>query len=470
MRDKLVIGLETHIELSTKSKIFCSCPTKFGDKPNSNTCPVCLGLPGILPRLNKEVIVYAVKMGIALGCTIADNISMSRKNYIYPDLVKAYQITQGDSPLCRDGKVKLRSGKTIRIKRIHIEEDAGKLIHADNGMYIDYNRAGVPLIEIVTEPDFSDASEVSEYLDIIRLTAKYLGISDCKMQEGSMRSDVNISLSRDNISGDRCEIKNMNSISNIVKAIDAEYNRQLSLINSGHSVIRETLRYDELSGKTAPMRSKEDSADYRYFDEPDIPIVSVSKDFVSCVSSAIPRLPGELIDNFINKYKLSEGDAYMLVKYKPICEFFIKLSELSGNPSLSCKLITKYLFSLITDENDRDNPNLLPEPKYIADIALRLDNNTLSPKLVKSVFEKIFKENKTISELYSDEELIPVGIDSCSDEIISVINSNPKIVSDYKNGKTKALSALIGLSMRQTKGRANANDVKNFILNEINAM
>ncbi len=470
MSNELTIGIETHIELSTNSKIFCSCPTSFGVLPNSNTCPVCLGLPGVLPNLNMEVLAYAVKMGISLGCEISENIRMSRKNYIYPDLVKAYQITQSSMPVCKNGSVCLKSGKIIRINRIHIEEDAGKLIHSENGIFIDYNRAGVPLIEIVTEPDFSSADEVREYLGIIRLNAKYLGISDCKLQEGSMRSDVNISIMKDNVLGERCEIKNMNSLSNIIKAIDAEYKRQLALIESGESVDRQTLKYDEISNITSPMRSKEDSSDYRYFDEPDIPVISIDSGFVADIRKNIPPLPRDIMQRFIDEYCLSTDDAYMLVKYKPICDFFIETASVSGNPKLSARLIIKHLFSLISDENDRDNGDLLPKPEYIADIVIALGENKLSQNLVKSVFERVFKANKPMSELYTEDELIPVGIESFSKEIISVISNNTKIVSDYKGGKDKALSALIGLCMRETKGKCDANELKAFILKQINAI
>lgn len=468
MANKLVIGLETHIELSTKSKIFCPCPTKFGDIPNSNTCPVCLGLPGVLPALNKDVISYAVKMGMALGCEISHSLRMSRKNYIYPDLVKAYQITQSDSPLCKNGRIILQSGKEIRINRIHIEEDAGKLIHETDGINIDYNRAGVPLIEIVTEPDFSSADEVLEYLDIIRLNAKYLGISDCRLQEGSMRCDVNISVERDGVIKERCEIKNMNSFSNIAKAIESEYKRQLAIIENGSEVTRETLRYNESENITEPMRLKEDSSDYRYFDEPDILPICVDEEFISSLSSDFPRLPHEIMTEFIKTYHLTAQDAYMLIRYKPICEFYAELVKLTNSPRLSCMLITKHLFSLIGDENERDNPELLPNPEYIAEIILRLEEKRLSANLVKAVFEKVFRYNKSIAELFSDEELMPVRIEDYADEITAVINTNQKIVSDYKSGKHKALSALIGLSMKATKGRADANEVKNFILKQIN--
>ncbi|MDY4191517.1 MAG: Asp-tRNA(Asn)/Glu-tRNA(Gln) amidotransferase subunit GatB, partial [Oscillospiraceae bacterium] len=275
---ELVAGLETHVELSTKAKIFCSCSTAFGGQPNSHCCPVCIGLPGTLPKLNRQVVRYAIRAGLALGCRISEISKMDRKNYVYPDLPKAYQISQFDKPLCRDGAVELSNGRTIRINRIHIEEDAGKLIHERGDTFVDYNRGGVPLIEIVTEPDFRSVGEVKEYVELLQLTMKYLGISDCRMEEGSLRCDVNLSVRAQGSEalGTRTEIKNMNSFTHIARAMEYEFSRQQELLASGEPVIQETLRYDTASGVTESMRSKEDAQDYRYFRDPDLVTIRVT--------------------------------------------------------------------------------------------------------------------------------------------------------------------------------------------------
>ena len=298
MRYELVAGLETHVELSTKTKIFCGCTTEFGGSPNTHCCPICIGLPGTLPKLNKEVVRYAIRAGLATNCEISRISKMDRKNYCYPDLSKAYQISQYDKPLCKNGYIELSSGRRIRLNRIHIEEDAGKLIHQKGDTYVDYNRGGVPLIEIVTEPDFRSVDEVREYVEKLQLIMRYIGVSDCKMQEGSMRCDVNISVRPEGQKefGTRTEIKNMNSIAFMAKAIEYEQERQIDIIESGGSVQQETLRYDDATNTTSSMRGKEDANDYRYFRDPDLVTINVTDQEVEELEKTIPELPDEKLE------------------------------------------------------------------------------------------------------------------------------------------------------------------------------
>ena len=290
---EMIAGLETHIELSTQTKIFCSCSTSFGSQPNTHCCPVCIGLPGALPVLNRRVVEFAVMAGLATNCRINTSSRMDRKNYVYPDLPKAYQISQYDRPLCEDGHLTLSNGRTIRITRIHIEEDAGKLVHADDNTYIDYNRGGVPLIEIVTEPDFRSVEEIREYLELLQLTMKTIGVSDCKMQEGSVRCDVNLSVRPMGCDtfGIRTEIKNMNSFSFMEKAVAYEVQRQIEVIESGGTVVQETRRYNESEGITEGMRGKEDADDYRYFREPDLVAIELQSEQIEALLSQLPELP-----------------------------------------------------------------------------------------------------------------------------------------------------------------------------------
>ena len=292
---ELVAGFETHIELSTKTKIFCSCTTEFGGEPNSHCCPVCIGLPGTLPKLNREVVNFAIKAGLATHGEIAEISKMDRKNYCYPDLAKAYQISQLYAPLTIGGYIELSSGKKIRLNHIHIEEDAGKLIHQNGDSYVDYNRGGVPLIEIVSEPDIRSIDEAREYVEKLQQLMRYIGISDCRMQEGSMRCDVKISVRPvgQEEFGTRAEIKNMNSINNICKAMEYEFNRQVNLIESGGKVVQETLRYDAEKNTTSSMRSKEDAHDYRYFRDPDLVTICVTKEEVEAIRATLPELPSD---------------------------------------------------------------------------------------------------------------------------------------------------------------------------------
>ena len=308
MKYELVAGFETHVELSTDTKIFCSCTTKFGGEPNTHCCPICIGLPGTLPKLNKKVVEYAIRAGLATNCEIAEISKMDRKNYCYPDLPKAYQISQYDMPLCNHGYIELSNGRKIRILRIHIEEDAGKLVHSRGSTMVDYNRGGVPLIEIVSEPDIRSVEEAKEYVEKLQLIMRYIGVSDCKMQEGSMRCDVNISVRPEGSEklGTRTEIKNMNSINFIAKAMEYEFGRQVDLIESGEKVIQETLRYDDVTNTTSGMRGKEDANDYRYFRDPDLVTINVPRERVEEIKASLPELPFAKQKRYVEELGLPE--------------------------------------------------------------------------------------------------------------------------------------------------------------------
>lgn len=466
MNFETVIGLETHIELSTKSKIFCGCTTKFGHEPNSNCCPVCIGLPGSLPRLNKKVVEYAIMMGLATNCTIAKKIKMDRKNYVYPDLSKAYQISQLEEPICVGGFVELSNGKKIRLNRIHIEEDAGKLVHERGRAFVDYNRAGVPLIEIVTEPDFSNADEVKEYLERLRLTAKYLQISDCKMQEGSMRCDVNISVREVGATkyGTRTELKNMNSISFIVKAIEFESARQIECIENKEPIIQETRRFVESDNSTESMRGKEDSQDYRYFKEPDLPYVPLSEIEKSVRENFNIELPDKKLIRYIDEYALSEKDAYLIVKYQPIAIYFEKMVEITHNPKSCATVLINQIYKHLATEEDKEEGNIPVKAEYLAEVISLIDKGEILNNFLTQIVDKMVIENKPVAELFNLADFKGADGGEVEKIIKDVILNNQKIVDDYLSGKEKAIFALVGQVMKQTKGKANAQNVQDLII------
>ena len=465
MEYELVVGLETHIELSTKSKIFCSCSTKFGGTPNTHCCPVCIGLPGTLPKLNKAVVQYAVKAGLAVNCTISNTSKMDRKNYVYPDLAKAYQISQFDYPLCRNGFLELSNGKQIRINRIHIEEDAGKLIHDNGDVYIDYNRGGVPLVEIVTEPDFRSADEVREYLEKLRLTMKYLGVSDCKMQEGSMRCDVNISVRKTgNLAfGVRTEIKNMNSLSFIVKAINSEFDRQIRTLESGGQIIQQTLRYNEATGRCEPMRDKEESDDYRYFREPDLPYVYISDEEINTIKKDIPELLDAKIQRYVTQYGISKTDAMQIVKYANIARLFEEMVSISNSPKLCVNVLFTHIFRYFEDDASKEISALPVTAQQIAEVVTMVDKGEISVNFIKKILEKMFETGKAFGELFNKNDFAAIESAELEQVIDKVLAENSKIIDDYRAGKTKAIGALIGMIMRETHGRADAKLAENII-------
>lgn len=468
MSYEMVIGLETHVELSTNTKIFCGCTTAFGGEPNTHCCPVCIGLPGVLPKLNEKVVEYACRAGLATNCKIAEKSKMDRKNYVYPDLPKAYQISQFDIPLCAGGHITLQNGRQIRINRIHIEEDAGKLVHENGDIYIDYNRGGVPLIEIVSEPDLRSAEEVREYLEEIQKIMRYIGVSDCKMQEGSLRCDVNVSLrkSADAPFGTRAEIKNMNSFTFITRAIEAEYRRQKDLLDAGQGVVQETRRYIEATGDTESMRDKEDSHDYRYFPDPDLVTIAVTKQQLAAWQKSIPELPAEKLARYTKTMDLPQQDALLLTKYHAVAAYFEELSALSGQPKAAASCMLGPVFRHLGTEEEKEACDL-PPAAYLAELLGRAAGGTLPPALIKTFAERILQERKPLAEVATPEELSGAGQDEVLAIVTEVVQNNPQAVADYKAGKLKAAKALLGQVMRATKGRADPLEAEQLIVSAL---
>ena len=458
MKYELVAGFETHVELSTKTKIFCSCTTAFGGEPNTHCCPVCIGLPGTLPKLNEKVVEYAIMAGLATDCEIAEIAKMDRKNYCYPDLPKAYQISQYDKPLCQHGFIQLSNGRKIRILRIHIEEDAGKLIHNHGDTYVDYNRGGVPLIEIVTEPDFRSIDEAKEYVERLQQVMRYIGVSDCRMQEGSMRCDVNISVrpvGSDKL-GTRTEIKNMNSITNIAKAMEYEYERQVELIESGGAVVQETLRYDDADGTTSPMRSKEDAHDYRYFREPDLVTIHVPRERVEEIRSRLPELPAQKLRRYVDEYGIPEKDAAMLTKYRAIAEYFDAAIKGLKNPKTASNFIIGQIFRRLETEADKEAFAILTTAEQLNELCGLLESGKLKNNLAKTALEKMLDTGKPVTEFVSESDMAGLDDSTLTEYCRNAIAAMPAAAADYRSGKEKALMAILGNVMKQSRGRADA--------------
>ena len=458
---ELVAGFETHVELSTKTKIFCSCTTAFGGDPNTHCCPVCIGLPGTLPKLNERVVEYAIMAGLATNCEIAEIAKMDRKNYCYPDLPKAYQISQYDKPLCQHGYIRLSNGRKIRILRIHIEEDAGKLIHNHGDTYVDYNRGGVPLIEIVTEPDFRSIDEAKEYVERLQQIMRYIGVSDCRMQEGSMRCDVNISVRPEGSEklGTRTEIKNMNSITNIAKAMEYEFERQCDLIENGGAVVQETLRYDDVTGTTSSMRSKEDAHDYRYFREPDLVTIAVPRERVEEIKSRLPQLPEQKYARYTQEYEIPEKDAAQLTKYRSISEYFDKAITGLKAPKTASNFIIGQMFRRLETEADKEAFDVKTTPKHLNELCKLLESGKLKNNLAKKTLEQMLDTGKPVTDFVNESDMAGLDDATLTEYCNNAINAMPAAVNDYKSGKEKALMAILGNVMKQSRGRADAGAV-----------
>lgn len=465
MRYELVAGLETHVELSTKTKIFCGCTTEFGGSPNTHCCPICIGLPGTLPKLNKQVVRYAIRAGLATNCEISRISKMDRKNYCYPDLSKAYQISQYDKPLCKNGYIELSSGRRIRLNRIHIEEDAGKLIHQKGDTYVDYNRGGVPLIEIVTEPDFRSVDEVREYVEKLQLIMRYIGVSDCKMQEGSMRCDVNISVRPEGQKefGTRTEIKNMNSIAFMAKAIEYEQERQIDIIESGGSVQQETLRYDDATNTTSSMRGKEDANDYRYFRDPDLVTINVTDQEVEELEKTIPELSDEKLERYVEKLGIPESDAQLLVKYRRVAEYFERASEGTANPRTAANFIIGQIFRTIENESAKEEFDIPVSAESLRELIKLLDSKKIRMNLAKSTLDKMLETGKKASELISEKDMGGLDEEATKKLCQEAVDANPNAVADYKNGKEKAVKAIVGYVMKNSRGKADAMKAEEII-------
>ena len=458
MKYELVAGFETHIELATKTKIFCGCTTEFGGEPNSHCCPVCIGLPGTLPKLNREVVNYAIRAGLATHSEIAEISKMDRKNYCYPDLAKAYQISQLYAPLIIGGYIELSNGKKIRLNHIHIEEDAGKLIHKDGDTYVDYNRGGVPLIEIVSEPDIRSIDEAREYVEKLQQLMRYIGISDCRMQEGSMRCDVNISVRPEGQAelGTRTEIKNMNSINNIAKAMEYEFNRQVALIESGGKVVQETLRYDDATNTTSSMRSKEDAHDYRYFRDPDLVTIYVTKEEVEEIKKTLPELPADKCRRYIAELGIPEKDAQLLTKYRKISEYFDEAIKGVKSAKVVSNFIIGQIFSRTETEADKEIFDVAVSPAQLNELVKLIDAGKIKNNLAKATLEKMLDSGKGALEFISESDMGGLDENTLVELCKQAIETNPKAVEDYKNGKEKAIKAIVGNVMKNSRGKADA--------------
>ena len=461
MKYELVAGFETHIELGTDTKIFCSCSTEFGGEPNSHCCPVCIGLPGTLPKLNKKVVEYGIMAGLATNCEIANVSKMDRKNYCYPDLSKAYQISQLYAPLCNRGYVELSNGRKIRIHHIHIEEDAGKLIHNHGDTYVDYNRGGVPLIEIVSEPDIRSIDEAREYVEKLQQIMRYIGISDCRMQEGSMRCDVNISVRPEGSDklGTRTEIKNMNSITFITKAMEYEFERQVDLIENGEKVVQETLRYDDATNTTSSMRSKEDAHDYRYFLDPDLVTIKVTDEEIEEIKAKLPELPHIKKQRYVDEFGVPESDAGLLTKYRNISEYFDKAIDGLKKPKTVSNFIIGQIFRVLQTEEDKESFDIKTTPQQLNQLCKLLEEGKIQNNLAKSTLDKMLETGKDCTEYISEEDMAGLD-DNFVDQLCKqAIEANPKAVQQYKEGKEKAIMACMGFVMKNSKGKANAQEV-----------
>ncbi len=466
-----VIGLEVHVELATKTKIFCGCSTAFGGAPNTHTCPVCTGMPGSLPVLNKKVVEYAAAVGLATNCNITKDCKFDRKNYFYPDNPQNYQISQLYLPICRDGHVdiELEDGtvKPVRIHEIHMEEDAGKLVHDDwsGESLVDFNRSGVPLIEIVSEPDMRSAKEVIAYLEKLRLIIQYLGASDCKLQEGSMRADVNLSVREVGTAefGTRTETKNLNSFSAIERAIEAEKNRQIDLIESGEKVVQETRRWNDDKEYSYAMRSKEDAQDYRYFPDPDLVPIHISDEWLEEIRSRQPEFKTEKMKRYKEEFGIPDYDIEILTDSKKLADIFEQTTAICNNP----KKVSNWLMvetMRIIKEKSMDVSDISFSPANLAALIKLTDDGSINSSVAKEVFEKIFDEDIDPVKYVEENGLKQVNDEGALKKTVEdIIAANPQSVEDYRSGKEKAIGFLVGQTMKAMKGKANPAMVNDML-------
>ena len=472
MEYDIVIGMEIHAELATKSKIFCSCSTKFGADENTHACPVCLGMPGVLPVLNEKVVEYATRAGLALNCHIANFSKMDRKNYFYPDLPKAYQTSQFDLPICTGGVVDIEvegEKKEIGITRIHIEEDAGKLLHESaDGTLVDVNRCGVPLIEIVTEPDIRGAEEARVFAEKIRNILEYVGVSDCNMEEGSIRFDVNLSVKEkgSDVLGTRTEMKNLNSFRALVRAVQYESKRQIIELKKGHRIIQETRKWDDVKGVSSSMRSKEEAHDYRYFPEPDLVPIVITDETIEQIKSELPELPEAKRARYVAEYKLPDYDAGVLTASKVTAKFFEETVALYDEP----KQISNWLMvdiPAMLKEKELSMENIPFTPAQLAELLKLIKDGTISGTIGKKVLVKMFEEDKNPKAIVEENNWAQMSDTSELESIIAqIIEDNPKSIEDIGAGNQKAYGFLTGQVMKATKGQANPQ-VANKIIREL---
>lgn len=479
MQYEPVIGLEVHVQLNTETKIFCGCSTKFGSEPNSQTCPVCLGMPGVLPVLNKSALDKAVLAGLALNCQVSQYSKFDRKNYFYPDLPKAYQISQYDKPVCLNGFIEISTPggtKKIGITRLHMEEDAGKSIHSEdksaNISYVDLNRTGVPLAEIVSEPDMRSADEAYEYLNKLKSIIKYTGVSDVNMEEGSLRCDVNVSVRELGAPafGEKVEVKNLNSFKAVKAAINYEIERQISLIDSGEkkAIVQETRLWDADRQETYSMRSKEDAHDYRYFPDPDLTPVIITDEYIKSLRAMLPELPDARKNRFAAEYSIPAYDAEVLTAVKQVADYYEDVIKCGANPKKASNWIMSELLGQLQDPEQIDSFPV--KPANLASLLKLIDNDTISGKIAKTVFREMIDTGKNADLIVEEKGLKQVSDTSEIESIIiRVIESNPQSVDDYKNGKEKAMGFLVGQIMKESKGKANPKLVNELLLKKLNS-
>ncbi|ABO50850.1 aspartyl/glutamyl-tRNA(Asn/Gln) amidotransferase subunit B [Desulforamulus reducens MI-1] len=468
-----VIGIEVHVELKTNTKIFCNSTTEFGGDPNHHTCPVCLGLPGTLPVLNKKVVEYAVRASLALNCQVANFSKFDRKNYYYPDLPKNYQISQYDLPIAEHGYLDIVADgqpKRIGITRLHMEEDAGKLVHQGNIVttpysLVDYNRTGVPLIEIVSEPDMRSSEEARAYVEKLKAIVQYTGVSDCRMEEGSLRCDVNVSVRPvgQKEFGTKAEIKNLNSFRALQRALDFEVERQIGVLESGGRIIQETRTWDEARGITVSMRSKEEAHDYRYFPDPDLVPLVLDNQWIDFIRESLPELPDQRRSRYITEYGLPEYDAALLTLTKEMSDYFEEVMEHYNNPKAISNWIMGELSRLLNAGGIEITACKI-KPAQLAEMLKLLDKGTISGKIAKAVFEEMFASGKDPEAIVKEKGLVQISDEGAIASIVDeVIAANPKSVQDYQAGKTQAIGFLVGQVMKATKGKANPEMVNKML-------
>jgi len=479
---ELVIGLEVHVELNTKSKAFCGCPTKFGAEANSHICPVCLGLPGSLPVINRGMVERAVRAGLALNCEIAEKTKFDRKNYYYPDLPKAYQISQYDMPIATKGflEIVMKDGtrKKIGITRLHMEEDAGKLVHltktgqigdAEESL-VDYNRGGVPLNEIVSEPDMRTPEEAYLYLNALKAVLKYIDVSDCNMEEGSLRCDANCSvrLRGETKLGVKVEVKNMNSFKNVQKALEYEAERQMKMMEAGERIIQETRLWDVNKGKTYSMRSKEESHDYRYFPEPDLPPLEISREFVEEIRKKLPELPLAKAERFMKEYGIPAYDAGILTADRAIADYFEQAAKLSAEPKQASNWIMTELLGRMNDAGIEDIGTVKVTPSTLAEMISLIKKGTISGKIAKTVFDEMFRNGGSPEKIVAEKGLVQITDTKEIEAIVDrVLAANQKIVEEIRGGKASAMGFLTGQVMKESRGKANPQAVNELLKKKI---
>ena len=473
---EVIIGLEVHAELATNTKIYCTCSTEFGADPNTHCCPICTGMPGVLPVLNEKVVEYAVKMGMATNCEIARFSKQDRKNYFYPDLPKAFQTSQYDLPLCAHGHVDIMvdgEHKKIGITRIHIEEDAGKLIHDEftGSTLVDMNRCAVPLIEIVSEPDIRSSKEAVEYMQTLKGILEYLEICDCKMQEGSLRCDVNLSVRKKGETkfGTRTETKNLNSFRSIERSIEFEIRRQVEELENGGQIYQETRRFDDAKGIGYAMRTKEDAQDYRYFEEPDLAPIILSDDYLNNIKNNLPEMPHARRKRYMDEFGLSEYDSTQITNSKKMSDYFEKAVSICNNPKAVANWIMSDFSKMMNEQELEINETKITE-ENLAELIKLIDTNVISSAIAKKVFIEMFETGKMAKRIVEEKGLVQITDTKAIEEIIiKVVENNTQSVNDYIAGKDKAMGFLVGQIMKETKGKANPKIVNEILLKILEA-